>query len=65
MTVSVNGKMREVTAVTVADLIGLLNLPSERIALERNLEIVSRSAWAQTAIAEGDKFEIVQFVGGG
>lgn len=46
-------------------LIELLNLQADRIALERNGEIVPRATWNQVAVAAGDKLEIVQFVGGG
>jgi thiamine biosynthesis protein ThiS len=50
---------------TVADVIQALALKGDRVAIERNEEIVSRSAWASTAVADGDRFEIVHFVGGG
>ena len=65
MKVTVNGQQRDVIVGTVADLVGTLGLPSERVALERNFEIVPRTAWAETSVTEGDRFEIVHFVGGG
>lgn len=65
----VNGQERAVpelqTGATLEQLLGALGLKQDRVAVERNGEIVSRSAWAATAVAEGDRFEIVHFVGGG
>ena len=62
----VNGENR-VTApgATVADLLRELNLPAGRVAIERNLAILPRPQWADTAIQSGDRYEIVHFVGGG
>ena len=50
---------------TVADLVRELCLEGKRIAVERNGEIVPRSLYAETAVAPGDKLEIVGAVGGG
>jgi sulfur carrier protein len=62
----VNGERRSVPAEsTVAALLQALELSSEHVAVERNREIVPRSAYAQTGLAEGDTLEIVTFVGGG
>lgn len=64
--VVVNGERREAKqGATVADLLGVLSLNSGRVAIERNLEILPRAAWAETLVAKGDRYEIVQFVGGG
>jgi sulfur carrier protein len=69
MQVVINGKERDfpmlLSASTVADLIGALELKGDRVALEHNGTIVRRDAWAATSIHSGDKFEIVHFVGGG
>ena len=65
MRIEVNGEPREVTATTVLALVGELGLDSRKVAVERNLEIVPRSLHAATPIAEGDRIEVVQFVGGG
>jgi sulfur carrier protein len=46
-------------------LITELGLDPRKVAVERNLEIVPRSLHADTALADGDRIEIVQFVGGG
>jgi sulfur carrier protein len=65
----INGQPRELElhseTSTVADVIQALALKGDRVAIEHNGEIVSRSAWAATPVAAGDRFEIVHFVGGG
>ena len=65
MRIEVNGEPREVTAATVLALVEELGLDSRKVAVERNLEIVPKSLHAATPIAEGDRIEVVQFVGGG
>lgn len=51
--------------VTVAEFLGQLGLPEKGVAVERNREIVPKSLYGTTRLAEGDRLEIVQFVGGG
>jgi sulfur carrier protein len=64
--ITVNGEAREVPApATVADLLARIGLDTRKVAVEQNLEIVPRSAYAETALAEGDALEIVHFIGGG
>ena len=64
--ITVNGERCETPqGATVADLLRDLNLPTGRVAVERNLEILPRSLWPNTAIQPGDRYEIVHFVGGG
>lgn len=64
--VEVNGERREVPrGASVAELLALIGLAAPKVAVERNLEIVPRSAWATTTLAEGDRLEIVHFIGGG
>jgi sulfur carrier protein len=64
--IRVNGENREIKdGISVADLVGELGLYSGRVAIERNLEILPRAAWSETRVASGDRYEIVQFVGGG
>ena len=46
-------------------LTAALGMKSDRIAIERNGEIVRRSEWVATPVRSGDRFEIVHFVGGG
>ncbi len=66
MRLTVNGEAREVEGVTtLAELVAALGLDVRKVALERNLEIVPRSLHGATAVADGDRIEIVQFVGGG
>ena len=66
MRVQINGEAREVRAgLTLSELIAELGLAPERLAVERNREVVRRARWAETKIAEGDQIEIVHFVGGG
>ncbi|GAB4531474.1 MAG: sulfur carrier protein ThiS [Parvularculaceae bacterium] len=64
--IMVNGDERRLDAgATVADLLAALEIEPRNVGVERNLEIVPKSAYAATALAEGDRIEIVQFVGGG
>jgi thiamine biosynthesis protein ThiS len=63
---TVNGEARDFTAVRdLARLIETLGLDSRKVAVERNLAIVPRSLYAATALADGDRIEIVHFIGGG
>ncbi len=52
-------------AVTVAAFLESLGMPQKGVAVERNREIVPKSTYATVQLAEGDRIEIVQFVGGG
>jgi thiamine biosynthesis protein ThiS len=62
----VNGESREVaTGLTLAELVADLNLAVERVAVELNHTVVRRGDWATTTLEEGDRIEIVHFVGGG
>jgi len=63
--IQVNGDSRAVSAVTILALVEELGLDVRKVAVERNLEIVPRSLHGATALAEGDRIELVQFVGGG
>jgi thiazole synthase len=64
--VTINGEGRRVSAgTTIAALIAGMGLDPARVAVERNLEIVPRSTLGEVAVAKGDAFEIVHFVGGG
>jgi sulfur carrier protein len=65
MRIQVNGQPREVAAVTVLALVEELGLDVRKVAVERNLEIVPKSLHAGTPITDGDRIEVVQFVGGG
>ena len=62
----VNGETREVPGgLEVSALLSHLGLPSDRVAIERNLEILPRAQWLKTVVEPGDRYEIVQLVGGG
>ena len=64
--VIINGDARDVAGgVTLAEMIQQLGLDPKRVAVERNLEIVPRSTLGEVRVADGDRFEIVHFVGGG
>ena len=66
MLVQLNGESREVRDhATLADLVSELSLEPARIAIELNKDVVRRGQWAETTLAEGDRIEIVHFVGGG
>ena len=61
-----NGEPKEVApGQSILDLLQSLNLPIERLAVEHNRKIVKRDHWSSQALENGDKVEIVQFVGGG
>lgn len=63
---TINGEPRSFPApLNVSALVGTLDLAGKRIALERNGEIVPRSAFEATQLADGDTLEIVVAVGGG
>jgi thiamine biosynthesis protein ThiS len=62
---TINGEPREIAAVTVARLVGELGLDPRKVAVERNLAIVPKSQFEATALSEGDRIEIVHFIGGG
>jgi thiamine biosynthesis protein ThiS len=66
ISIAVNGDARDVAAgVTVAQMLDALGIHGGRVAIERNLQILPRDAWSETQVVAGDRYEIVQFVGGG
>ena len=66
MQLIVNGQPQTVQeGLSLSDLIAQLNMKAERVAVERNGTIVPRNDWPQTALQNGDRLEIVHFVGGG
>jgi len=66
MNLTVNGEDRSFGALaSLSDLVAALGLDARKVAVERNLEIVPRSAYGRTALADGDRIEIVHFIGGG
>jgi thiazole synthase len=66
MNIIINGDTRAIApGVTLEGLLAELGIDRRKVAVERNLEIVPRSAYAQTTIGDGDRLEIVHFIGGG
>jgi thiazole synthase len=66
MEIYVNGEKRQVgEGTTVLALLKDLSLPDTRVAVERNLSLVRKPEFAGTVLGEGDRIEIVTFVGGG
>jgi thiamine biosynthesis protein ThiS len=66
LSITLNGEPRRVAAgMSVANLVAELGLPIQKVAVERNLEIVPRSTLTDVLLADGDVLEIVHFVGGG
>jgi len=66
VTVTINGETRQLDgSVSVAVLLSGMGLDPKKIAVERNQEIVPRSQYGETAVGDGDRLEIVQFIGGG
>lgn len=66
MQLTINGEGRSFEApLTLATLIEHLGLKLDRVAVEYNRAILPRAQWAETSLADGDRLEIVQFVGGG
>jgi len=66
MLLHINGEQRDFPdGLTVAALVGQLGMKPDRVAVELNLEIVPRAQWETTSLKNGDKLEVVHFVGGG
>ncbi|MEH3100818.1 sulfur carrier protein ThiS [Sphingomonas adhaesiva] len=66
ITITVNGEHKRVSAgLSIAQLAEQLGLVPQKVAVERNLEVVPRSTLAQVTVEDGDELEIVHFVGGG
>jgi thiamine biosynthesis protein ThiS len=69
MKVHINGEEREFgdlpATFTLAELVERLGMKADRVAVELNRDIVPRTAWAETMLHDGDRLEVVHFVGGG
>jgi thiazole synthase len=66
MQVTLNGEAKQFPApLTVRELLEALGLDPRKIAVERNLEIVPRSTYGEIRVGDGDRLEIVHFIGGG
>jgi sulfur carrier protein len=66
MKLIINGEEKTLEKVSsVSDLLRQLGLKADRVAVELNREIAARASWDATQLKDGDRLEIVQFVGGG
>ena len=65
MNLIINGEPRVFPAESLDALVEQLGMKSDRVAIELNRDIVPRDRWAKTALKDGDRLEIVHFVGGG
>jgi thiamine biosynthesis protein ThiS len=66
MKLQINGEPRELASpLSLTALLEQLGMKADRVAVELNRGIVPREQWAQTSLGDGDRLEIVQFVGGG
>jgi sulfur carrier protein len=69
MKLQINGEERELgtsaAPFTLAALVEILGMKADRVAVELNRDIVPRDRWAETPLKEGDRLEVVHFVGGG
>lgn len=66
MKLTINGQDRQFdSALTISSLLAQLGMKSDRVAVELNRELVPRERWTSTQLSDGDKLEIVHFVGGG
>ena len=67
MKLQINGEERDFSdsPLTLLALVEILGMKADRVAVELNRDIVPRDRWAETTLNEGDRLEIVHFVGGG
>lgn len=66
MTIVVNGERKECAdGLSLAEFVACLGLKADRVAVELNREIAARNRWNEMPLHEGDRLEIVHFVGGG
>jgi len=69
MKLEINGEEREFASspvpFTLAALVEIMGMKGDRVAVELNRDIVPRDRWASTHLTEGDRLEVVHFVGGG
>ena len=63
--VKINGEQRDVAGRTLTEVLTEADYDLQRIAVERNGEIVPRAQYGETVLAEGDSLEVVSFMGGG
>ena len=66
MKLTLNGEEREFGVISsISELVNQLGMKPDRVAVELNRELIPRDRWASAQLSDGDKLEIVHFVGGG
>lgn len=66
MNILINGEKKEIAEkINLAEMLDRFSLPSQRVAVELNRQVIRRKDWDQTDISEGDVIEVIHFVGGG
>jgi sulfur carrier protein len=65
MKIRINGETKAIEQMNVAELVKKLGYSYDKVALEYNMVVLPKNLWTETAIKDGDIFEIVSFVGGG
>ena len=66
MKIFINGETKEIAGETnLSDLLEQFSLPSERIAVELNKQVVRKKDWETIKISDADRIEVIHFVGGG
>ena len=65
MQITVNGEIKNITEMSLLQFLESLGIDPRRVAVELNMDIVSKSTYETTILKDGDRMEIVQFVGGG
>ena len=66
MTVTINGEIKQLESeVSLDRLLELFSLPSQRVAVELNREVVRKKDWPNVVVKDADRVEVVHFVGGG
>ena len=63
--VKINGELLDKDGKTVTDMLADMDISGQRVAVELNEEIVSKAKYGETVLKDGDKVEVVRFVGGG
>lgn len=63
--VKINGELLDKDGKTVTEMLADMDISGQRVAVELNEEIVSKAKYGETVLKDGDKVEVVRFVGGG
>lgn len=66
MKIFINGESKEIPSeIRLSELLSLFKLPTQRIAIELNREVVRRQEWENISVRDADRIEVIHFVGGG